>query len=72
MSHYSLDITASLPLRPGCRATLWDGILYLYSADKQCVASVPLKIGDEPTPEWIVRQVGTATWKVVSDWEPAT
>jgi hypothetical protein len=70
MSHYSLDLTDNLPLRMGCRAALWDGKVYLYQGRSECVAIVNLKLGEEPTPELIVRRIGVAAWKVVSDWEP--
>jgi hypothetical protein len=70
MSHYSLDITASLHLRLGCRAALWDGRVYLYRNRSECLAIVDLKANEEPSPELIVRKIGMAAWKVVSDWEP--
>jgi hypothetical protein len=56
----SLDITASLPLRLGCRAALWDGRLYLYRNPAECVTIVDLKANEEPTPELILRRIGMA------------
>jgi hypothetical protein len=70
MSFYSLDLTDKLPLRLGCRAALWDGRVYLYRGRSECVAIVAVKANEEPTPKLIVRRIGMAAWKVVSDWQP--
>ena len=70
VSHYSMDLSGHLPLRLGCRAALWDGTVYLYRGRAECVAVVPLKGGEEPTPELIAERIGLGTWKKVSDWRP--
>src|SRR5579862_9648698 len=62
VSHYSMDISEHLPLRLGCRASLWDGSVYLYRGRSECVTIVPLKAGEMPTPELMVQRVGLGTW----------
>jgi hypothetical protein len=71
MSHKFFDLTGSLSLRIGCRAALWDGKVYLYRGRSDCVAVVPLKAGEQPSPELIVQRIGIAQWRMVSDWKPA-
>jgi hypothetical protein len=70
VSHYSMDLSEHLPLRLGCRAALWDGSGYHYRGRSECVAVVPLKVGEKPTPELIAERVGRRTRKLVSDWCP--
>ena len=70
VSNVSMDLSEHLPLRLGCRAALWDGSVYLYRGRSECVAIVPLRAGEKPTPELIAQRVGLGTWKLVSDWRP--
>ena len=70
VSHVSMDLRDHLPRRLGCRAALWDGSVYLYGERSECVAVVPLKAGEMPTPELITQRVGLGTWKLVRDWRP--
>ncbi len=70
VSHYSLYLTNKLPLRLCCRAAPRDGKVYLYQGRSDCMAIVDLKLGEVPTPELIVRRIGMAALKVLSDWVP--
>ena len=40
--------------------------MYLYRGRSDCVAVVPLKAGEKPTPELIAERVGLRIWKQVS------
>lgn len=70
MSNEVSDLTAHLPLKPGCTATIWGGAVCLYLPNKECVAYEGRGPGEQPTPEWIVRRIGLGRWARVSDWRP--
>jgi hypothetical protein len=64
------DLSAALPLKPGCSAAQWGRTVCLYYRGA-CCALIDLGEGEEPTAELIYRRCEPARWELVSDWEPA-